>query len=65
MHDYEIRILNSNRGSLAYIEIMEPSDAYAIRSAERIAGGRPVEVWHDIECIYRSDAQTTALQSAA
>jgi hypothetical protein len=65
MHDYEIRILNGNRGSSAYIEVLEPSDSAAIRLAERIANGRPVEVWHGIECLYRSDAQTNALQPAA
>ncbi len=65
MHDYEIRILNSKRGSLAYIEILEPSDDAAIRSAERMAEGKPVEVWRDIDCIYRSDIQTNVLRPAA
>jgi hypothetical protein len=65
MHDYEIRILNSKRGSLALIEILEPSDNAAIRSAERIANGRPVEVWQDIDCIYRSDALANGMRPAA
>jgi hypothetical protein len=65
MHDYEIRVLNYNRRSLAYIEVLEPSDSAAIRSAERMASGRPVEVWRDIECIYRSSGQTNASSAAA
>ncbi len=54
MHDYEIRVLNSKFSSSAFIEVMEPSDDAAIRSAMRLANGRAVEVWRDIECVYRA-----------
>jgi hypothetical protein len=57
MHDYEIRILNSRLASSAIIEVLEVSDRTAIRSAERMAEGRPVEVWRGIECVYRSSPQ--------
>jgi hypothetical protein len=65
MHDYEIRILNSKRSSLALIEVQEPGDDAAIRSAGRIANGRPVEVWQGIDCIYRSDALANGMRPAA
>jgi len=55
MHDYEIRILNGKRGSLAYVEVLEPSDSRAIWSAKRMAHGRPFEVWRGVDCVYRSD----------
>jgi hypothetical protein len=64
MHDYEIRILNGKGGSLAYVEILEPSDNAAIRSAERMARGRPVEVWRGIDRVYRSD-EPPSLRSVA
>ncbi|HVV27348.1 MAG TPA: hypothetical protein VG501_12110 [Rhizomicrobium sp.] len=54
MRDYEIRILNNRKSPTAFVEMMESSDAAAIRAAERIAGGRAVEVWRDIDCVYRS-----------
>jgi hypothetical protein len=53
MHDYEIRVLNENLRTAAFIETLEASDDAAIRSAIRIANGRAVEVWRDIECLYR------------
>ncbi|HEX2613629.1 MAG TPA: hypothetical protein VHO02_08550 [Fibrobacteria bacterium] len=51
MHEYEIRILNSD-GSVALIcEEIQLHDNAAIRSASRMALGRPFEVWRGIECI--------------
>jgi hypothetical protein len=54
MHDYEIRILNSKFASSALVEMMQASDEAAIRSAERMANGRAVEVWRGLDCVYRS-----------
>jgi hypothetical protein len=54
MRDYQIRILNQILRPVAFIEILEADDHSAIRSALRFSRGRPVEVWHDIDCVYRS-----------
>jgi hypothetical protein len=64
MHDYEIRILNGKGGSLAYVEVLEPSDNRAIWSAKHMARGRPFEVWRGIDCVYRSD-EPSHLRSVA
>ena len=53
MDEYEIRVPNSKLSFLAFVEILEPNDATAICSAKRIANDRAVEVWHDLDCIYR------------
>jgi hypothetical protein len=34
--------------------MMEASDAAAIRSAMRFARGRDIEVWRDLDCVYRT-----------
>ena len=57
MHDYEILILDSNHHPSTMVEVMEASDAAAIRSAMRFARGRDVEVWRDLDCVYRTSAQ--------
>lgn len=54
MHDYEILILNDDHRPSAMVEMMEASDASAIRSAMRIANGRDIEVWRDLDCVYRT-----------
>jgi hypothetical protein len=54
MHDYEILILNSDHHPLSFVEVMESSDAAAIRSAQRIAKGRDIEVWRDLDCVYKT-----------
>jgi len=54
MHDYEIRILRDNSKVAALIAITGTSDEAMIREAKRIAQDRPIEVWREIECIYRS-----------
>jgi hypothetical protein len=54
MQDYEILILNQDHHPSAMVEMMEASDASAIRSAMRIANGRDIEVWRDLDCVYRT-----------
>ena len=54
MPDYEILILNDDHNPSAMVEMMEASDASAIRSAQRIAKGRDIEVWRDLDCVYRT-----------
>ena len=54
MHDYEILILDHDHHPSALVEMMEASDASAIRSAMRIANGRDIEVWRDLDCVYRT-----------
>jgi hypothetical protein len=54
MHDYEIRILRENSQAIALIAITGASDETIIREAKRIAQDRPMEVWREVECIYRS-----------
>lgn len=60
MQDYEIRILCKGRGH-TYIEVMYLNDSSAIRAAEVLAGGRPFEVWRELECIYGAPRQTHPL----
>jgi len=62
MHDYEILILDQDRHPSALVEMMEASDASAIRAAQRIAKGRDIEVWRDLDCVYRTPR---AIPSAA
>lgn len=54
MHDYEVLILDEKRHPSAIVEMMEASDATAIRSAQRMANGRDIEVWRDLDCVYRT-----------
>jgi hypothetical protein len=54
MHDYEILILDEALHPSAIVELLEASDASAIRSAMRIANGRDIEVWRDLDCVYRT-----------
>jgi hypothetical protein len=54
MHDYEIRILKENSKLAALIAITGASDEAIIREAKRIAQDRPMEIWREVECIYRS-----------
>lgn len=53
MPEYEILILDKNANPAAFIETQQSDDANAIRSAARIANGRPFEVWRDITCVHR------------
>jgi hypothetical protein len=54
MHDYEILIFDRNRHPSTFVEVMEASDDAAIRSAVHIAKGRDIEVWRDLDCVYRT-----------
>lgn len=54
MQDYEILILDQDHHPSAFVEVMEASDAAAIRSAQRMANGRDIEVWRDLDCVYHS-----------
>jgi hypothetical protein len=62
MPDYEILILNHDHHPSALVEMVEASDASAIRTAQRIANGRDIEVWRDLDCVYRTPR---AIPSAA
>jgi hypothetical protein len=51
MRGYEIRILSEeNRHTI--IEVMHLNDNAAVRSARKMAEGKPFEVWRDLDCIY-------------
>jgi hypothetical protein len=65
MHAYEIRVLNSNLSSRAFVQMLGLTDAAAICSAKRIANGRSVEVWRDLDCIYRSRLDADAMKTGA
>jgi hypothetical protein len=53
MQDYEILILNSDHRPSSFLEVIEPSYAAAVRSAQRMARGRDIEVWRDLDCVFR------------
>lgn len=65
MLDYEILILGDKAHPQAIVEMQEGDDDDAIRSAARIADGRPFEVWRDIDCIHRSQPRPDIHQDAA
>jgi hypothetical protein len=54
MLDYEILIFGEKANPRAFVEMQDGDDDDAIRSATRIANGRPFEVWRDLSCIHRS-----------
>lgn len=51
MHEYEIRVLNTDGSTALVCEEVQLHDTAAIRSASRIALGRPFEVWRGLDCI--------------
>ena len=54
MNAYEIlRILNKSHQPKVIVHVAHVSDFAAVRSARRLAGSQAVEVWRDVECIYR------------
>lgn len=57
MQEYEIRILNKRLSSSILIEAFHLSDSDAIKTADKLAFGRGVEVWRDLDCIYRAPAE--------
>ena len=50
MHEYEIRVLSY--GNETILEVMHLNDHAAIRAAKKLSGGKPFEVWRDLDCIY-------------
>ena len=54
MPEYEVLILDKDANPAAFIETQQADDDDAIRSAVRIANGRPFEVWRDIVCVHRA-----------
>jgi hypothetical protein len=55
MQGYEIRIV-SQENHHTVIEVMHLNDNAAVRSARKMAGGSPFEVWRDLDCIYDGTA---------
>ncbi|HWF64549.1 MAG TPA: hypothetical protein VN685_08065 [Rhizomicrobium sp.] len=52
--DYEIRILKDDlQPSLIWKSLYE-GDAAAIRAGVRAAAGHPLEIWRDMDCIFRA-----------
>jgi hypothetical protein len=51
MHEYEIRILQAGDSPSLITAEIHLSDTAAIRSARKMARGRPFEVWRGVECI--------------
>ena len=52
--NYEIRILkNDLEPSLIWKSVYD-GDAAAIRAGVRAAGGQPLEIWRDMDCIFRA-----------
>ena len=51
MQEYEIRIFQE-KGTPAVVAMeVQLSDTAAVRSARRMARGKPFEVWRGLECI--------------
>jgi hypothetical protein len=59
MPAYEVLILDKDANPAAFIETQQADDDDAIRSAARIANGRPFEVWRDIVCVHRVRPELT------
>lgn len=59
MAQYEVLILGENAKARTYIETQHGDDQEAVRSALRIANGRPFEVWRDLTCIHRTQQITS------
>ena len=59
---YEIRVLNEDASAAMVLAATHLNDHAAIRSGRNIASGRPLEVWRDLECIYREPVDSSAYQ---
>ncbi|MDN5289756.1 MAG: hypothetical protein JWR38_6035 [Mucilaginibacter sp.] len=57
MWEYEIRILNSQNKCSFIVEACHADDDQAVRAALRLANGRGVEVWRDLECLLRKSPE--------
>ena len=53
MNAYEIHILDEIQHTEITVHAAHVSDFAAVRSARTLAGNHAVEVWRDVECIYR------------
>lgn len=53
MNAYEICILYRSWHTKVTVHAAHVSDFAAVRSARKLAGSHAVEVWRDLECIYR------------
>jgi hypothetical protein len=51
MYAYEIRIIRTSGSPSIILAETQLTDVAAIRSARKIARGKPFEVWRDLECI--------------
>jgi hypothetical protein len=51
MQGYEIRILGQGHGDII-IEVVHLNDNAAVRSARKMAEGKPFEVWRGLDCVY-------------
>jgi hypothetical protein len=51
MRDYEIRVQSVGH-TTAIIEEVHFSDHGAVRSAKKLAGDNPFEVWRGLDCVY-------------
>ena len=65
MTGYEIRILNKDGGVSSTVLALHINDYAAVRSARKLAADRAVEVWRDLDCIYRESAAATDHQDHA
>jgi hypothetical protein len=62
---YEIRILNEDSSAAMIVAATHLNDHAAIRSGRNIASGRALEVWRDLECIYREPVDGSNFQHHA
>ena len=51
MHEYEIRVFQAKGAPAIITSEVQLSDQAALRSARKMADGRPFEVWRGLECI--------------
>lgn len=54
--DYEIRILRDDMKPSIIWKSCHENDDEAIRAGVEAAGGHPVEIWRDADCIFRAPA---------
>jgi hypothetical protein len=52
MQVYEIRVLKTDRSTMAVMEQQFVNDHAAIRSARQFSESQPFEVWRGLDCIY-------------
>ena len=52
MHEYEIRIVNSDGIPSLLMVSAQLNANMAIRAARKMANGQPFEVWRGSECVY-------------